>query len=161
MAAKKTSTRKTPKTIRNLRGTVVHLRLFGTEREKPYRIELAPRGQVGDTHTVPVALQDDGTYHAGLGVLFEVITTTEARNLKYAPPGQLQRDQAELMREQDNLIQKSADWDGRGRVPERPIGPPRVNVPGSDPALSDAALPPGVDFDRKVTVEKVRDPRTR
>ena len=110
--------RKTAKTIRNLRGTVVHARLFSVSPKDPFRIALNPRGRQGDTTVIPVALQEDPTFLAGVGVLWEVITATEAKQLQdeYAPVGYLGRmDAPQVIRPEDTTVMKAKDWDGTGR----------------------------------------------
>lgn len=116
-AAKKPSPpRKGPKTIRNLRGTVVHARLYSQNQKDPFRIALNPRGQQGDTAVIPVALQDDGTYLQGVDVLWEVITQTEAKAIQYAPVGYLGREDApQVIRPEDSTVATADDWDGTGR----------------------------------------------
>jgi hypothetical protein len=124
--AKKASTprprapRKTDATIRNLRGTAVHARLRSLTPKDPFRIELKPRGQQGDTTIVPVALQGDYTFVSGIGVLWEIITKAEAAAAQefYAPVGYLGRnDSVTVIRPEDATILSAPDWDGKGRVP--------------------------------------------
>jgi len=156
------STRRTAKTIRNLRGTPVHLRLFGAGNDKPYRIELKPRGQRGDFHTVPAKLTDDGTFVAGIDRLFEVIPTSEARKVVYADrrPG---GPKVEVIRHDENIVTRQTDWDGTGRQPERGqgTGPALADVLGADAEVhaniraGESALPEGA-FQQAVKVEKVK-----
>lgn len=174
--------RKAAQTIRNLRGTVVHARLFSLDAEKPFRIALNPRGSNGDTTIIPVNLQDDPTYVAGVNVLWETITATEAKELKYGPVGYLGRtDAAIIIRPEDNTLTTAKDWDGTGRrapedrevvrtergkqASEREFGTGTrtTDVPGSDTALhalikaGQDALPADVDISsRRVTIERVR-----
>lgn len=175
--------RKTAKTIRNLRGTVVHARLYSVSPKDPYRIALNPRGTVGDTTVVPVALQDDPTFLSGIGVLFEVITATEAKQLQggYAPVGYLGRtDSPEIVRPEDTTVTSAPDWDGKGRLPqdrevtrtsqgkqaserEFSTGMHTTDVPGSDTGLhamlkaGQEAIPADVDItSRRVKVERVK-----
>lgn len=174
--------RKTAKTIRNLRGTVVHARLYSLDAEKPFRIALNPRGQNGDTTIIPVALQDDGTFVAGVNVLWEVLTATEAKELVYGPVGYLGRtDAPQIIRQEDNTLTTAKDWDGTGRrapqdreivtkergtdAPDREFGTGMhtADVPGSDSALhaqlkaGATALPEGVDISsRRVAVERIK-----
>lgn len=186
--AKKTTTRtaaprKTAKTIRNLRGTVVHARFYSVSPKDPYRLALNPRGQVGDTSIIPVNLQDDPTFLSGVGVLWEVITATEAAKLRedYSPVGYLGRtDAPQIIRVEDTTITSAPDWDGKGRLPqdreitrtpqgkqasEREFGTGvhTLDVPGSDAALhaglkaGNEALPADVDLSsRRVVVERVK-----
>lgn len=186
--AKKTTTRRasTPKpkaaTIRNLRGTVVHARLYSQDPEKPFRIALQPRGVQGDTTTVPASLVNDYTFTQGVGILWEIITTAEAREAEYAPVGYLGRsDSPQILRPEDTTVMTAEDWDGKGRVPqdrrtstgkqasEREFGTGMhtADVPGSDSGLhaqlkaaqkaGETALPDGVDIQsRRVAVERVR-----
>ena len=161
-----------PKIIRNLRQMPVHFRL-GNNKD-PYRVQLAPRGQQGDTESIPVALQVDYAFIRGVGSLFEIITVTEARALQYQPVGYLGRtDAPKVYTEADTVIQTADDWDGKGqRAPEdrnvRTSGQVFADVPGSDEALHETlrhgqenvdkpnpAMPEGVNFDRSVTVERV------
>ncbi len=159
------STRKTAKWIRNLRGTPVHLRLYGEGRDKPYRIELNRRGLSGDMHQVPASLTDDGTFASGIGVLFEIITTAEANRIRdsYEGSGGYQGiEPAQLVREQDTVIATGPAYDGKGLAPregvqQRPLGPTVVQTPGSQTqqlAEGNAALPPNVNFDAPVKVER-------
>jgi len=161
-----------PKIIRNITGVPVHFRL-GNQKD-PYRVQLAPRGQQGDTESIPVALQQDYSFIQGVGKLFEIITETEARNLQYSPVGYLARDDAaKIYRQEDTTIQTADNWDGQGRrAPEdrniRTTGQKFADVPGADVALhntirggqatadSNPAMPEGVTFDRSVKVERVQ-----
>jgi len=138
--AKKTTRapRKTAKTIRNLRGTPVHLRLFGAGNEKPYRIQLAPRGTPGDVHTVPVGLIDSDTFTAGIDVLFEIITQTEARKIEYGPQGYQGIEPAKIVRPSETVIKTVPDMDSKGKLPPREMGPTYTDVEGSDKALHQA-----------------------
>jgi hypothetical protein len=160
-----------PKIIRNITGVPVHFRL-GNQKD-PFRVQLAPRGQQGDTEAIPVALQQDYSFIKGNGQLFEIITETEARSLEYSPVGYLGRvDAPKVYRQEDTTIQTADNWDGQGRrAPEdrniRTTGQKLSDVPGSDVALHDTirggqadvesnpAMPDGVVFDRNVTVERV------
>lgn len=160
-----------PKIIRNITGVPVHFRL-GSQKD-PFRVQLAPRGQQGDTEAIPVALQQDYSFIQGRDRLFEIITETEARNLQYAQVGYLARDDAaQIYRQEDTTIQTADNWDGKGRrAPEdrnvRTTGQKLADLPGSDVALHDTirggqaqtdanpAMPEGVVFDRSVKVERV------
>lgn len=160
--------RKAPKTIRNLRGTVVHARFYSLNPKDPYRIALSPRGQYGDTTIIPVALQEDPTFIQGVGILWEVITTTEAKKIaeSYAPVGYLGRENApQVIRAEDTTIARQKDWDGKGRIPVREAGTGMhtTDVPGSDTGLHEQlkagqdALPPEANItDRRVTIERVK-----
>ena len=162
-----------PKIIRNLRNMPVHLRM-GNKKD-PFRVQLAPRGLQGDTESIPVEVQQDYGFISGVGRLFEIITATEARDLQYQSVGYLERtDTAKIYREEDTTIMTADDWDGKGtRTPQernkRTQGQVLTDVPGSDAALHQAirtgqaavdgdnpAMPEGVAFDRKVTVERVQ-----
>lgn len=119
-AAKKSSTprqpRKTAITIRNLRGTVVHLRLRSLSDKDPFRIALTPRGRQGDYTVVPANLTDDPTLVQALGVLVEQITQSEARQLSYGPVGYLGRSDApQIIRDEDSTVTSADNWDGTGR----------------------------------------------
>ena len=150
--------RKTQVTIRNLRGTVVHMRLYSQNPKDPYRIELKPRGTNGDWTTIPAKLSDDPTLVQGIGVIVEAIPLTEAKALQetYAPVGYLGRtDAATVIRDTDTTISTADNWDGKGqRVPqdrnvkfhergsemtqtdrEAGTGMNLVDVPGSDVGL--------------------------
>ena len=175
--------RKTAKTIRNLRGTQVHARLRSKNPKDPFRIELQPRGQAGDTTVVPVELQSDPTFLDGIDVLWEVITASEAKELAagYAPTGYLGRNDAPvIIRPEDTTITTAQDWDGKGLAPvERTVqgrqasqrefgtGMHTADVPGSDTGLhaqlkaaaeeGNNALPDGVDIaSRRVSIERTR-----
>lgn len=186
--AKKTTPRRTtPKpqaaTIRNLRGLTVHARLYSQDPEKPFRIALSPRGQQGDTTTVPANLTSDYTFVDGVGKLWEIITAQEAREAEYAPVGYLGREDApQIIRPEDTTVMTAEDWDGKGRVPqqrertstgrqaserEAGTGMHLADIPGSDSGLhaqlraaqkaGESALPPGVDLQsRRVVTERVR-----
>lgn len=172
-------------TIRNLRGTVVHARLYSKDPEKPFRIALSPRGQQGDTTTVPADLVSDYTFTQGVGVLWEIITAAEAREAEYAPVGYLGREDApQIIRPEDTTVASAPDWDGKGRLPqdrevkrtstgrqaserEAGTGMNLADFPGSDSGLhsqlraaqkaGESAMPPGVDVaTRRVAVERVR-----
>lgn len=176
--------RKTAKTIRNLRGTQVHARLFSLSKKDPFRIELQPRGQNGDITIVPVTLIEDATFVSGVGVLWEVITTAEANVVRdaYSPVGYLGRTDAPvIIRPDENTIMTAKDYDGKGRqvpkerevvhkergsdIQEREFGTGMhtADVPGSDQALhamlkaGQSALPPDANFDRsRVRIERVK-----
>lgn len=155
--AKRTSA-KTAKTIRNLRGTPVHIRL-GNQKD-PYRIELAPRGTKGDVSTVPVNLQQDHAYVAGIDVLFEIITQTEARNIEYGPVGYRPSEVVRVDRPEDTVVRTEVDLGPDGKMP-RPMGPTYVGegYPGSDVALAEGltdnpAMPENVPT--KVIIERKR-----
>jgi hypothetical protein len=158
------SHRKTAKTIRNLRGTLVHMRLHSEDSEKPYRIELQPRGAPGDVATVPAKLTDDGTFIQGVDVLFEIIPLSEAKKLQYTQPYREERLPVEVIRPDQNIVSREAAWDGTGRTPARApgAGPAVADVPGSDPELSAAvragtsALPDGA-LTPRVTTERVKE----
>ncbi len=183
--ARKAAPRKAAKTIRNLHGTVVHARFYSVSPKDPYRLALNPRGQQGDTSIIPVNLQDDPTFLSGVGVLWEVITNTEAAQLRegYAPVGYLGRSDApQIIRVEDTTVTSAPDWDGKGRLPQdREItrtergsdqrqsdrefgtGVHTIDVPGSDAALhaglkaGNEALPDGVDIaSRRVVIERVK-----
>ena len=173
-AAKRTATpRKAPKIIRNLRFVPVHLRFHSDQGTDPYRVQLAPRGQYGDIHKVPVSLVDSNTFADGYGVLFEIITETEARKIEYPQTGYAGPGGAEVIRPAETVKSVTPDWDGKGRVPARTtvqhnVGPNIVRMPGSEmtaPKIqsdstrpnADTMIPDGVDTEsRKVTVERAR-----
>lgn len=150
MATKRTTTpRKTAKTIRNLRGTLVHLRLFSDQNEKPYRIELQPRGNPGDTHTVPASLIDTNTFTSGVDVLFEIITKTEADKIQYyGSVGYQGIDQATVVRPSETVVKTVTDMGSDGKMPQRELGPTIVKGIGAsalednNPALPENAFPP-------------------
>lgn len=184
--AKPRAPRKTAATIRNLRGTTVHARLFKLDHEKPFRIALNPRGQNGDTTTVPATLLDDATFLQGTGVLWEVITATEAKDLASSYPGvgYTERTDAPIViRPEDTTVMSAEDWDGKGRVPQQRqvkriqgqeasnreygTGMHTIDVPGSDQGLhaqlqaaqkaGESAMPENADLaSRRVVVERVR-----
>lgn len=174
--------RKTAKAIRNLRGMTVHARLYSKTPKDPFRIALNPRGQHGDATIVPADLIEDPTFLAGVGVLFEVITQTEYKNLQYSQPvGYQQRtDAPTIERPEDTTVTSAPDWDGKGRLPqdrevtrtdrgrqasdrEFGTGMHTTDVPGADHALhaqlkaGQEALPADVDLSsRRVVVERTR-----
>jgi hypothetical protein len=157
------SKRRTAKTIRNRTNKMVHLRLTGEDNDKPYRVELNPRGRVGDWQTIPARLTDNGTFIQGEGRLFEVIPLSEARKIEYGPQAAVTLPPATLVTLEESVISRTADWDGQGRAPERneQISPRTADVPGSDPELAAAyaaggsALPDGA-LDKPLTVERVK-----
>ncbi len=116
--ARRTAPKPAPVIIRNLRSVPVHLRLEGIG-DKPYRIQLAPRGNQGDTATVPVACQGDTPFTHGVGVLFEVITQTEKNKLEVAYPatGYQTRTATEVIRPEDTTLATMPEWDGKGQAP--------------------------------------------
>jgi len=172
-------------TIRNLRGAVVHLRLFSNNPEKPYRIALEPRGTNGDTWTIPHDLTDDPTFLKAIDVLVEVITPAEERALKldYTPGGyQGRTDAPRVERPEDTTIMVADNYDGKARQvptdrgiarkqnlrndPNENVGQQFADLPGTDQALHAAlragqsALPPEATFDRgRVQIERVRGDR--
>lgn len=160
MAEAKTK-RRTAKTIRNLTNKMVHLRLQSIDAEKPYRIELQPRGRRGDTHTVPARLTEDGTFVRGAGRLFEIIPLSEAEKIEYGArtPGV---EPAILVRHDEHVIGTVPNWDGQGKIPPSRTGTVLVDVPGADSALHEAlaegnaALPPG-SLGQKVTIERASE----
>lgn len=137
--------KKGPKIIRNLHAIGVHVRIENPEREKPFRVELKPRGTYGDIKSIPVGLQDSHEYRSGVGILFEVITETEARAIEYPAVGYTPRlDAPILIREADTVIQRFRNVDAEiQQNPRRPVntgrvgenaGPNVVEMPGSTPA---------------------------
>lgn len=116
--AKARAPRKTAQAVRNLRGTVVHLRLYSQSPKDPYRIELKPRGINGDATTIPAKLVDDPTLVSALGVMVEPITQTEFKALQrtYGPVGYLGRDETVVVvSDKDNTVTTADNWDGTGR----------------------------------------------
>lgn len=160
------------KIIRNLRNCPVHLRLFGPLSEKPYRVELKPRGETGDISSIPVNVQDTPQFITGVGVLFEIITETEARQSMYQTQvGYSQvREHAQIISDSSSTIMTQPDVQ-QDATKERldllrrtdGAGPAYADVPGSDGALHEtlregsrnAALPDGA-FPQRVTVERVK-----
>lgn len=126
---------KKAKWIRNLRGVPVHLRLYGEGRTDPYRIQLNRRGLPGDIHQVPANLTDDGTFVAGIDVLFEVITESEARSIQYNVATGYQGAPVVVERPQDTVVSVVPDVDSKGKL----IGPRVVRKPGSDRQYEDLA----------------------
>lgn len=184
--AKPRAPRKTAATIRNLRGTTVHARLYKLDPEKPFRIALNPRGQHGDTKQVPANLLDDDTFVKGVDVLWEIITAAEAKAVAASAPqvGYIQREDAPtIVRPQDTTITSAENWDGTGRLPQQReikriqgqeaserefgTGMHTADVPGSDQGLhaqlraaqkaGETAMPDGVDVQsRRVAIERVK-----
>lgn len=112
-----------PKTIRNLLSVPQHFRLQGS-REKPYRIELKPRGVRGDTAGIPLDCQSDTAFISGLDRTFEIITDAELRDLagQYPPvgyqgrqplmpmaDGSLVEQNVRVVRQQQNVVAKTVD----------------------------------------------------
>jgi hypothetical protein len=144
------------KTIRNLRGVPVHMRLTGTG-DKPYRIELQPRGMNGDTKEVPAACTQDHafirSYDRGL---FEIITKTEAGDIDYPVRGFQSRPLNIITSEQSTVAHQSFETNSKGQVTNQKnlmpaavqqnpsqganvyesVGPRVVPMPGSDPQLT-------------------------
>lgn len=154
--------------IRNLRNCPVHLRLQGPDTEKPYRVQLNPRGQFGDVTRIPAALTETYQFTSGVGTLFEIITQTEASAIPYAPTGYIDQAEVTVVRTEEQVVSRRAEYDGKGRVPaHRPLAPTVAQVPGSDPRMqalsgekptADAMIPEGVDLTtRKVTIERVKE----
>jgi hypothetical protein len=158
--------RRSAKTIRNLTNMLVHLRLQSPDADKPYRIELQPRGKPGDWHTVPARLTDTGTFLAGLDRRYEAIPLSEAKEIEYGPRMASHGPRAEVIRADQGVVHRGQDWDGTGRQPQQAAvtqsRPATADVPGSDAALHAAlegggqsALPPGA-LDQRVTTERVK-----
>jgi hypothetical protein len=150
--AKKTARpRKTGKWIRNLHNSVVHLRLGS--RKDPTEVNLDPRGRPGDIDFIPPEFLEDGTFVAAVNTLVEIITETEANQLKrdYAGSGGYQgREAVPIIHEDDATIATQDNWDGKGnRTPARrkatndrelaqqahKTGMNVVDAPGSDSGL--------------------------
>jgi hypothetical protein len=157
-----TSKRRQSRTIRNLRGTPVHLRLFGQGNDAPYRIALTPRGNPGDTHTVPANLTDDGTFVAGIDVLFEIIPASEAQGLQYERTGgrapEYEGETLVVVRNEENVVvRQDANLEP---APRRRLGPAMANVPGADAGIHAAveagqsAMPDGA-LTQSVSTERV------
>jgi len=164
--------RRTARTIRNLTNAHVHLRLRTDQNDKPYRIELKPRGFRGDWYTVPASLTGTGEFLSDEGRLFEVIPLSEAQSIEYAMTGDY-REPVKLVREEETVVSRADNIDEqiqdnpRGRSPvsnARVSGAsPRVaRVPGSDQQMGSAAGDPGEGalpegaFPQKVTTERVK-----
>ncbi len=125
--------------IRNLRGTPVHVRL-GNLQKDPYRIELAPRGLRGDVSVVPAKFRSDTAFARGAGVLFEIVTKTEANEIQYSTlPYDLQRPTATLYREEDTVIVTEDDFHSEGRHDRQPQRrAPGQNIVGNEGGISGA-----------------------
>jgi len=180
-AARKRAPRKKPSNvvlIKNLRQVPVHLRIQGELSDKLFRVELQPRGRVGDTAAIPKTLAESYQVVSGMGILFEQITETEAKNAVFPAVGYQQGEKAEIVRDADQVIATAEDWDGKGQSPRtqaRKEGQVFADVPGSDTALheklrsaqdeassstrptADDMLPKGA-LQQKATIERVDGP---
>ena len=167
-APARASTRKpTSKWIRNLHNCVVHVRVG--KHKDPEHLNLEPRGTSGDTLAVDAQFTNDGSFVAGIGTLFEVITETEARDLQASYPSRGYRPHGEvqMVRPEDTEIMIAPDWDGEGRRPDlvqkHPTGMITTDVPGADAGLHaqiqeaedrNAALPPEAKKPQRVVLER-------
>lgn len=68
--------------IRNLRNTPFHTRLYSEGHEKPYRLQLEPRGMPGDMKSLPSKFEENeslvSAYYQGI---IEVISKAEAQEI--------------------------------------------------------------------------------
>lgn len=181
-AAKKTSSTPrsrpagaTAKWIRNLRNHPVHLRFKQEGADRPFFVELAPRGRQGDAEKIPAKLTQTRQFsEAVYGGLVEVITEKEANEVEYPAIGYLAQSDANvsLVRDEDTVVRRSQSLDTSIQQNPRSAqvtsaGPHIVEMPGSLPALkqradggtptADDMIPAGVDVEsRKVTIERQR-----
>ena len=147
------ATKKKSEFVRNLRGTPVHIRCNTLGHDKPFRIELKPRGEQGDVKEIPISVVNESIEFSGsLGVLFEVIPRAEALELQQTYPavgyqGGVPRSgvhlvggelvdmplKVEVSRESERDVARFVETD---RGLRRSVGPNIVDMPGSDPALT-------------------------
>ena len=150
----------TGKTIRNLRGVPVHLRLQG-HGDKSYRVELMPRNMAGDTKDIPAACTQDTTFIRSYDMgLFEIISKQEARfNAQQVPlNGYRSRELNIIHPDEQTVAHYEIEQTGKGKsaqltkrdlqpaqVQQNPaqganvyesVGPQVVSRPGSDPQLT-------------------------
>lgn len=185
-AAKKTASASKPRTsrpspntakwIRNLRNHPVHLRFKQEGADRPFFVELAPRGLNGDAEKIPAKLTQTRQFsEAVYNGLVEVITEREANEVQYAPVTYLGQQGVShtLVRDEDTVVRRAESRDTaiqanpRSAVVSQPAGPNIVEMPGSLPALkprgdgaaptAEDMIPAGVDVEsRKVTIERHR-----
>jgi hypothetical protein len=162
--------RRTAKTVRNITRAHVHLRLRNDQNDKPYRIELKPRGVPGDWDTVPAALTSSPDFIKGEGTMFEVIPAAEAKAIEYEQPWSEDRS-VTLVRDEETVVSRSQNPDKA--IQENPRGantrnvarvsgaaPRRGTAPGSEGYESpggggSSALPDGA-LEQRVTTERVK-----
>jgi len=119
--------------VRNLHPRAVRVRI-GKETD-PYRINLAPRGQKGDTMAVPASLRNDLNYKNNLGIAFQEITQEDADKLR----GQRRskRVDPETEKARNRTVTQDADATVARKVDTTPeaqltrVGPRYKDVPGS------------------------------
>lgn len=142
-----------PKLIRNLTSYNLNLR-FGSKKD-PYHVPLSPRGQRGDVASIPAALKDHPEFASNQGVLFEIITLTQAEKVAegYAAGGIIRPKGFENMtvtmeRDQDNTVTvASIDISREGRITEtnrrHGLEPSRAEIAGSEdgPDATERSIP--------------------
>lgn len=125
--------------VRNLAPYDTRVRI-GKESD-PYRVNLAPRGQKGDTSAIPAALRGDLNYKNNLGVAFEEISEEEydaLRNVR-APrrsdPVTEQHRERTVIRDEDTTVARKRDVTPEDRLSR--VGPHYLDVPGSNNPSND------------------------
>ena len=120
--------------VRNLHTRSVRVRI-GKETD-PYRINLAPRGQKGDTMAVPASLRGDLNYKNNLGVAFQEISQEDADNLRTKRRSarreneyQKVRDQRTVTQDADTTVSRKVDTTPEAELSR--VGPRYKDVPGS------------------------------
>lgn len=155
--AKAKTPRLTSKLIRNLNNAPVHLRIHSAGNERPYFMQLAPRGFPNDVHEVPAHLTITNDFIQGAGRLFEIITRTEANKIEYPKQGYLAQTgfNVEVIRADQNIVARIPDWDGKGRLPD----PQQIAQKADELARAnaDSMIPESVDLtSRAVTIQRVK-----
>ena len=146
---KKVGERPGDRIIRNLHPKQARARI-GNPRD-PYRINLEPRGNPGDTDQIPASLVNDIGYKRNLGKLWEEISQDEFEALtdQYAGYGggfQGGYQDVEMSYDEDRTIYDSRDDQYDVRRPQTwpgyrggGVGPRISQAVGSDPQLTAAA----------------------
>lgn len=174
---RRTTTRKTPvakaaapepvqptaQWVRNLKNMPVHLRLRTIESDRPFFLNLKPRGEVGDAERVPAAATEAREFvDAVYGGIIEIVTRTELDQVYYPPVGYLHTE-TQVVRPDARSLMATPDWDGHGRPPtperrpqaERPIAS-RFTPNGNTGVSVDLGSVPGMEAQPKALGDKAK-----
>lgn len=119
--------------VRNLHERSLRVRIG--KQSDPFRINLAPRGQKGDTTAVPASLRGDLGYRNNLGVAFEEISDQEMMSLagrrsrRRQDPELEKARRGQTVRDEDRTVAHMRDATPEDRLTR--VGPRYVDLPGS------------------------------
>jgi hypothetical protein len=139
--------------VRNLHGNQVRVRI-GKETD-PYRINLQPRGQKGDSVAIPASLRSDMNYKNNLGVAFEEISDEMAdalrgqkRNRRLDDAETIKHRERTVTTDEQATVRRMEDTTPEDRLSR--VGPHYLDVTGSNNPSNDVdvnSLKSGVDVE--------------